>query len=154
MTPGVRSVSIRRIIFGGLVIVLELTGMSLVVARPYGWPTHKWPTHNPTHKWWPTHKPTHKWWPTLKSVVFGSGSSLPPLVRGGGGGGTVCESVGKLDLLFSHFYSKHAAQDPVVLPSTLDPSSSLTIYICLKVEGGNTNHQSKKQQHQSLNLRQ
>ena len=38
----------------------------------------------------------HKWWPTLKSVVFGFSSSLPPLV--GGGGGLVCESVGKADL--------------------------------------------------------
>ena len=35
----------------------------------------------------------HKWWSTLKSAVFGSSSSLPPLVRVGGG--LVCESVGK-----------------------------------------------------------
>ena len=35
----------------------------------------------------------HKWWSTLESVVFGSSSSLPPLV--GPGGGLVCESVGK-----------------------------------------------------------
>ena len=27
----------------------------------------------------------HKWWSTLKSVVFGSSSSLPPLAREGGG---------------------------------------------------------------------
>ena len=27
----------------------------------------------------------HKWWSTLKSAVFGSSSSLPPLVREGGG---------------------------------------------------------------------
>ena len=33
----------------------------------------------------------HKCWFTLKSVVFGSSSSLPPHV--GGGGGLVCESV-------------------------------------------------------------
>ena len=39
----------------------------------------------------------HKWWSTPKSTVFGSGSSLPPLV--GPGGGLVCESVGKADLL-------------------------------------------------------
>ena len=38
----------------------------------------------------------HKSWPTLKSAVFGFSSSLPPLV--GGGGGLVCESVGKADL--------------------------------------------------------
>ena len=35
----------------------------------------------------------HKWWSTLKSAVFGSSSSLPPLVSEGGG--QVCESVGK-----------------------------------------------------------
>ena len=41
----------------------------------------------------------HKWWSTLKSAVFGSGSdsSLPPLI--GAGGGLVCESVGKADML-------------------------------------------------------
>ena len=39
----------------------------------------------------------HKWWFTLRSAVFCSSSSLPPLV--GGGGGQVCESVGKADLL-------------------------------------------------------
>ena len=36
----------------------------------------------------------HKWWSTLKSAVFGSSLSLPPLVREGGG--LVCESVGKV----------------------------------------------------------
>ena len=38
-----------------------------------------------------------KWWSTLKSAVFGSSSSLPPLVSEAGG--LVCESVGKADLL-------------------------------------------------------
>ena len=38
----------------------------------------------------------HKWWSTLKSAVFGSSSSLPPLVSEGGG--LVCESHGKADL--------------------------------------------------------
>ena len=42
-----------------------------------------------------------KWWSTLKSAVFGLSSSLPSLV--GGGGGLVCESVGKADLLSDHF---------------------------------------------------
>ena len=37
----------------------------------------------------------HKWWSTLKSAVFGSNSSLPPLVSEGGE--LVCESVGKAD---------------------------------------------------------
>ena len=39
----------------------------------------------------------HKWWSTLKSAVFGSSSSLHPLVREGDG--LVCESVGNADLL-------------------------------------------------------
>ena len=42
----------------------------------------------------------HKWWSTLKSVVFGSSSSLPPLISEGVG--LVCESVGKADLLSDH----------------------------------------------------
>ena len=43
----------------------------------------------------------HKWWSTLRFAVFGANSSLPPLVVGGGG--LVCESVGKADLLLDHF---------------------------------------------------
>ena len=39
----------------------------------------------------------HKWWSTLNSAVFGSSSSLPPLVSDGGG--MVCELVDKADLL-------------------------------------------------------
>ena len=46
----------------------------------------------------------HKWWSTLKSAVFGTNSSLPPLVNEGGG--LVCESVGKADLLSGRFDSK------------------------------------------------
>ena len=42
----------------------------------------------------------HQWWSTLKSAVFGTSSSLPPLVDEGGG--LVCESVGKADLLSDH----------------------------------------------------
>ena len=37
----------------------------------------------------------HKWWSTLKSAVFGSSSSLPPIVSEGGE--LVCESVGKAE---------------------------------------------------------
>ena len=48
----------------------------------------------------------HKWWSTLKSAVFGSSSSLPPLVSEGGG--LVCESVGKANLLPDHFDSKQS----------------------------------------------
>ena len=43
----------------------------------------------------------HTCWSTLKSVVFGSSSSLPPLISEGGR--LVCESVGKSDLLSDHF---------------------------------------------------
>ena len=59
----------------------------------------------------------YKWWSTLKSAVFcsSSDSSLPPLI--GAGGGLVCESVGKADLLLAHFDGKQS-MDPVDLPST------------------------------------
>ena len=45
---------------------------------------------------------------TLKSAVFGLSSSLPPLV--GGGGGLVCESVGKADMLSDHFDGKQSRE--------------------------------------------
>ena len=69
----------------------------------------------------------HKWWSTLKLAVFGSNldSSLPPLI--GAGGGLVCESVGKADLLSAHFDGKQS-RDPVDLPSTCHPSPSLTTF--------------------------
>ena len=66
----------------------------------------------------------HKWWSTLKSAVFGSSTSLPPLVSEGGG--LLCGSVGKADLLSEHFDSKQSReavdlpltchQSPIVLP--------------------------------------
>ena len=46
----------------------------------------------------------HKWRSTLKFAVFGSSSALPLLVSEGGG--LVCESIGKVDLLSDHFDSK------------------------------------------------
>ena len=46
----------------------------------------------------------NKWWSILMSAVFGSSSSLPPLISEGGG--LVCESVGKADLLSDHFDNK------------------------------------------------
>ena len=48
----------------------------------------------------------HKWWSTLKSAVFGSSSSLPPLISEGGG--LASESVGKADVLSDHFDSKQS----------------------------------------------
>ena len=68
------------------------------------------------------HSP-HKWWSTAKSAVFGSSSSFPPLVSEGGG--LVCESVGKADLLSNHFDSKQS-REAVDLPLTCHPSPSFT----------------------------
>ena len=65
----------------------------------------------------------HKWWSTLKSAVFGSSSSLPPLVSEGGG--LVCVSVDKADLLSDHFDSKQS-REAVDLPLTCHPSPCLT----------------------------
>ena len=54
----------------------------------------------------------HKW-STHKSPVFGSSSSLRPLV--GGGGGLVCKSVGKAYLLSDHFGSKQSRESSHLL---------------------------------------
>ena len=66
-----------------------------------------------------------KWWSTLKSAVFGSSSSLPPLVSEGGG--LVCESVGKADLLSDHFDSKQS-REAVDLPLTCHRFLGLTTF--------------------------
>ena len=68
-----------------------------------------------------------KWWSTLKLAVFSSSSdlSLPPLI--GEGGGLVCESIGKADMLSAHFDGRQS-WDPVDLPSTCHPSPSLTTF--------------------------
>ena len=63
------------------------------------------------------------WWSTLKFAVFGSSSSLPPLISEGGG--LVCESVGKVDLLSSHFDRKQF-REAVDLPLRCHSSRSLT----------------------------
>ena len=57
--------------------------------------------------------------------MFGSSSSLPPLVSEGGG--LVCESVGKADLLSDHFDSKQS-REAVDLPFTCHPSPSLATF--------------------------
>ena len=67
----------------------------------------------------------NKWWSTLKSVVFSSSSSWPPLVVCCDG--LVCESVGKADLLSNHFDSKQS-RESVDLPLTCHPSPSLTTF--------------------------
>ena len=66
----------------------------------------------------------HKWWSTLKSAVFGSSSSLPPLVSEGGG--LVCKSVGEADMLSDHFDSKQSTE--AVDPLTCHLSPSLTTF--------------------------
>ena len=66
----------------------------------------------------------HKWWSTHKCAVFGTSSSLPPLVSEGGE--LVSESVGKADLL-DHFDSKQS-REAVDLPLTYHPSPSLTTF--------------------------
>ena len=58
------------------------------------------------------------------SAVFGSSSSLSPIV--GGVGGLACESVGKADLLSDHFDSKQFRESD--LPLTCHPSPGLTIF--------------------------
>ena len=67
----------------------------------------------------------HKWWSTLKSAVFSSSLSLPPLVSEGGG--LVCESIGKADLLLDHFDSKQSREN-VDQPLTCHLSLSLATF--------------------------
>ena len=67
----------------------------------------------------------HEWWFTLKSAVFGTSSSVSPLVNEGGG--WVCESVGKADLPSDHFDSKKS-KEAVALPLTCHLSPSLTTF--------------------------
>ena len=57
--------------------------------------------------------------------MFGSSSSLPPLVSEGCG--LVCESVGKAVLRLDHFDSKQS-REAVDLPLTCHPSPSLTTF--------------------------
>ena len=70
---------------------------------------------------------------TLKSAVFGLNSLLSPLV--GGGGGLVCESVGKADLLSDNFDGKQS-RETVYLPLTCHPSPSLTSFAFRAVRSG------------------
>ena len=62
---------------------------------------------------------------TLKSAVFGTSLPLPPFVNEGGG--LVCESVGKADLMLDHFDSKQS-REAVDQPLTCHPSASLPAF--------------------------
>ena len=66
------------------------------------------------------------------SAVFGSGSSVPPLV--GPGGELVCEPVGMADLLSDHFDSKQS-KESVDLLATCYPSPSLITFAFRSSEG-------------------
>ena len=57
--------------------------------------------------------------------MFGSSSSSPPLVSEGGG--LVCESVGKADLLLDHFDSKQS-REAIDLPLTCHLFPSLNTF--------------------------
>ena len=67
----------------------------------------------------------YQWWSTLKSMVFGSSSSLAPLISEGGG--LVYELVGIADLLSDHFDSKQS-REAVDLPLTCHPSPRFTTF--------------------------
>ena len=66
----------------------------------------------------------NKWWSTLKSAVFGSSSSLLPLV--GPSGGLVCKLVGKADLLSDHFDSKQYRESVDLLVACHPSPNSIT----------------------------
>ena len=62
----------------------------------------------PCRNIWLADKSPIKWWSTHKSGVFGSSSLFTPFV--GEGGGLVCESVGKADVLSDHFDRKQSME--------------------------------------------
>ena len=64
----------------------------------------------------------HTWWLTLKESVLGAESSIPPLLRPGGGVASV--PADKAELFSTHFADKQS-RDQIVLPSTCDPEPRL-----------------------------
>ena len=76
---------------------------------------------------------SHKWWSTFTSAVFGTSSSLSPIVNEGGGLG--CETFCKADLLEDHFGSKQS-REAVDLPLTCHPSPTVVLPPLLQVERG------------------
>ena len=127
INAGVLLASSRRLIFGGPVIAPGLTGKSLScqVRDNETYSEIKRQFSNRNRDVLMNAQSPHKGWSTLKSAVFGSSSSLPPLV--GGGGDLVCEWVSKADLLSDHFESKQSRVS-VDLPLTCHPSPSLITF--------------------------
>ena len=128
---GVLFSSCRRLIFGGLVIALGLTGKSLFAANKTYSEAKRQFSDRKRDVFMNDQSP-HKWWSTLKSALFGSSSSLPLVI---GGGGLVYESVGKVDLLSDHFDSKMFSE-AVDLPLACNTSSSLPLLPSGRVRSG------------------
>ena len=102
ISAGMLLASSRRLIFGGPVIWEEFVRYQVRANETYSEAKRQISDRNRDVLM--NVQSPYKWWSTLKSTVFGSSSSLPPLVSEGGG--LVCESVGKADLLSYHFDSK------------------------------------------------
>ena len=120
MTSRVRLTSSRKLVFGGLKIILELTGWvyALLVYATAGrqFDVRKRDILMNTQC-------PHKWWSTLRSHVFSLSSSLPHFV--GRGGGLVCESFVKANLLSAYFDRKQSRD---LVSSPCHPSPSLTTF--------------------------
>lgn len=65
------------------------------------------------------------WWCTLKESVFGTESSIPPLMKPGGG--LVADPASKAELLSSFFDSKQSREE-IGLPQTCHPEPKLTSF--------------------------
>ena len=110
INAGMLFVSSRRLIYGGHVIALGLTGKFVhcqVRANETSLQDKRQFSNRNRAVLLNVQSP-HKLWSTLKSAVFGTRLSLPLLVSEGGG--QVCESVDKADLLSDHFDSKHSRE--------------------------------------------
>ena len=106
INEGMLLASSRRLIFGGPVIALGLMFEEFARCHERANETYseaKRPFSDRNRDVLMNVQSAHKWCSTLKSAVFGWSSSLPRLVIEGGG--LVCETVGKADLLSDYFES-------------------------------------------------
>ena len=105
INAGIRLALRRRLIFGGPVIARvnweEFVGCQVRANKIYSETKCQFSIRNRDVLM--NAQSPHMWWFTLKSAVFVLSSSLPLVL---GGGGQVCESVGKADLLAYHFDGK------------------------------------------------